>query len=70
MAPRRCESERKAVLEMHKRGSSYGQISALLGVPRSTCSDIVRRFGERGSVKDKFHLVDLEFLMSAMIVIL
>lgn len=53
MAPRRCESERKAVLEMHKRGSSYGQISALLGVPRSTCSDIVRRFGERGSVKDK-----------------
>ena len=53
MAPRRSENQRRAVLEMHNRGSSYGEISAILGIPRSTCSDIVRRFSERGNLRDR-----------------
>lgn len=53
MAPRRSENQRRAVLEMYERGNSYGQISAVLGIPRSTSSDIVRRFRERESLTDK-----------------
>lgn len=53
MAPRRSESQRRAVLEMYERGNSYGQISTILGIPRSTSSDIVRRFRERESPIDK-----------------
>lgn len=52
MAPRRSVDERKLVLQMHERGSSYAEISALLGIPRSTCHDVVRRFSVRGDLRD------------------
>lgn len=53
MVPYRFGNQFKAVLEMHKEGNSYGQISAVLGIPSSTCSDIVQGFGERGNVRDR-----------------
>ena len=55
MAPRRCENQCRVVLEMHKQGSLYSQISVVLGIPRSTCSDIVHRFGERGHLRDRIY---------------
>jgi transposase len=53
MVPRRSVSQRRTLLEMHERGNSYYEILAILGIPRSTCNDIVQRFGERGDLKDR-----------------
>ena len=52
MAPRRSENERTAILNMYKQGNSYGELSVVLGIFQSTCCHIVRRFCERGSLKD------------------
>ena len=54
MVPRRSVDERKLVLHMHERGCSYAEISALLGIPRSTCHDVVRRFSVRGDLRDAY----------------
>jgi transposase len=35
------------------RGNSYSKISGVLGISRSTCNDIVQRFGERGDLRDR-----------------
>ena len=56
MAPRQCENQRRVVLEMHKQDSSYSQISVVLGIPQSTCSDIVHGFGERGHLRDRISI--------------
>ena len=37
---------------MHERGNSYVEISTLLGIPRSTCHDVMRRFSVRGNLRD------------------
>lgn len=52
MAPRRTLAERELVLQMHERGNSYSEISAVLGISRSTCHAIVRRFTMRGHLRD------------------
>ena len=52
MVPRRSVDERKLVLQMHERGSSYFEISAFLEIPRSTYHDVVRRFSMRGDLRD------------------
>ena len=52
MASRRSIDEWKLVLQMHERGNSYDEISTLLGIPKSTCHDVVRRFNVRGDLRD------------------
>jgi DNA-directed RNA polymerase specialized sigma24 family protein len=46
-------NQRRAILEMHERGNSYSEISVVLGIPRSTCNDIVRRFGVKGDLRNR-----------------
>jgi transposase len=53
MAPRRSVNQHRVVLEMHGRGNSYYEISTVLGIPCSTCNDIVQRFGERGDLRNR-----------------
>jgi DNA-directed RNA polymerase specialized sigma24 family protein len=53
MVPRRSMNQRRAILEMHERGNSYSEISVVLGIPRSTCNDIVRRFGVKGDLRNR-----------------
>ena len=52
MAPRRSLAERELVLQMHERGNLYFEISAVLGISRSTCHAIVRRFTMTGHLRD------------------
>jgi transposase len=46
-------NQRKVVLEMHDKGNSYSEISAVLGILCSTFDDIVQRFGVRGNLRDR-----------------
>ena len=52
MAPRRTLAKRELVLQMHERGNLYSEISVVLGISRSTCHAIVRRFTMRGHLRD------------------
>ena len=52
MAPLRSLDERKLALQMHEGGNSYFRISIVLGISRSTCHDIVRKFTQRGDLRD------------------
>ena len=52
MAPRRTLAERELVLQMHERGNSYSEISAVLGISRSTYHTIVQMFTMRGHLRD------------------
>jgi transposase len=52
MAPRRSLVERELVLQMHERRNLYSEISAVLGISRSTCHAIVQRFTMRGHLRD------------------
>jgi hypothetical protein len=38
---------------MHGKKNSYSEISAVLGIPRSICNDIVQRFGMSSDLKDR-----------------
>ena len=53
MTLRRSKNERRVVLEMHEQHNSYHKISVVLGILQSTCCDIVQKFGNRRSLKDK-----------------
>ena len=53
MAPRRSVNQHRAVLEMHGGGNSYYEISVVLGIPCSTCNDIIQGFGERGDLRNR-----------------
>ena len=44
---------RKLIVSKHQEGNSIRQISKLLGVPRSTVGDIVKKFKEDGTVEYK-----------------
>jgi hypothetical protein len=54
MAPRRSENQCWVVLKMHKKANSYSKISTVLGIPCSTYSDIVQKFGERRDLRDRY----------------
>jgi hypothetical protein len=38
---------------MHERRNFYSEILAILGIPHSTCNDIMQRFGMRGDSRDR-----------------
>lgn len=46
------EDLKKAVISAHKKGLSYGQISKLMEIPRSTVSTMVKNHKMRGTVKN------------------
>jgi hypothetical protein len=50
------------ILEMHITDNSYYEILAVLGIPQTTCSDIVQRFDERRDLRDR-----PQFLMNVAI---
>ncbi len=44
---------KQIAVELHQNGHRISEIARLLSIPQSTCSDIIHRFGERGSLENR-----------------